>query len=484
MPKPRETRYYASLAALAAALVTLAVLITGGISCGGNSSGPTMTSNTGSITTSLSDPPTCAAPNGQFMNVWVTITKVTANVNGDAQATDNGWVTLVDLTAAPKQIDLLSLASTTCALTQLGSATGLTPGNYQQIRLFLLDNSATGVAIPSPNNCGATGFNCVVLTGGATVALNLSSEAQTGLKIPPGQISGGGINLMAGQSADLNLDFNACTSIVQEGNGQVRLKPALHAGEVALNQNSISGTVVDSATKTPVAGAMVLVEQPQNGIDTVMASGLTDSSGNFIFCPLPAGNYDVVVAALAGGVAYNATVTFQVPLGTALTSIPLVAETGVATGPGTITGLISTTTGSAATAADVSVIALQSATPPGGSAVTITVPAFAGSSAFPLVTGAGALCPATTDCATFSLIVPASNPSAGTFSTGGTTYSTPAAGAAAFSLQGEATTTTSTPTTDCSPATVTVTTDTLSHPLAVLPGASVTAAVIAFTGCQ
>ena len=89
----------------------------------------TTTPGTGSVTTLLSDPPTCAAPGGQFQNVWVTITKVTANISSSAAPTDSGWVTLADLTANPKQIDLLSLASTTCVLTQLGSATGLPPGN-------------------------------------------------------------------------------------------------------------------------------------------------------------------------------------------------------------------------------------------------------------------------------------------------------------------------------------------------------------------
>lgn len=474
-------RYYASLGALGAGLATLALLV----SCGGNSqsSNNMMTSSTGSITTNISDPPACAAPNGQFMNVWVTITKVTANVNSDAQPTDGGWVTLVDLTAAPKQIDLLSLASTTCVLTQLGSATGLTPGNYQQIRLYLLDNSASGVATPSPNNCGAAGFNCAVLTGGATLELNLSSEAQTGLKIPPGQISGGGISLMAGQSADLNIDFNACTSIVQEGNGQVRLKPTLHAGEVALNQNSISGTVVDSATHKPIAGAMVLVEQVPSGqtgtpTDQVMAANVTDASGNFIFCPLPAGSYDVVVAALSGGVAYDATITFSVPLGTALSSIPLVAETGLATGPGTINGQVTTTSmASTATAADATVVALQSATPSGGSAVNVTIPTFAGTTSFPLTTAPGT-CPAGTDCASYSLVVPASNPSVGTFNPSGTTYSAPATGNAAYSLQANAATTTSSTTADCNPSSVLVT------PPAIAPGGTVMAPVIAFAACQ
>jgi uncharacterized protein DUF4382/carboxypeptidase family protein len=476
----RGLRYYSSLVLVAGGLLGLSLLV----SCGGGSSTSGGSSMSGTVTTNLSDPPMCSVnEGGTFAHAWVTITKVTAHINADAQPTDSGWVTLVDLTSAPKQIDLLSLASTTCVLTQLGSTSGLPPGNYQQIRLFLLDNSASGPA-PSPNNC-PTGFNCVMMANGPAVELNLSSEAQTGLKIPPGQIAGGGINIMAGQSADLNIDFNTCASIVMQGNGAARLKPTLHAGEVSVNGNSISGTVVDSVSKQPIGGAIVLAEQPSSGVDRVMMSNVTDSSGNFIFCPLPAGNYDFVVAALASSVAYNATVTFNVPLGTALTgsnAIQLVAETGT-TGPGTITGQITTTTGSAATAADVTLLALQSATPSGGSAIPVTIPLFTGSTAFPLPTAAGT-CPVNTDCATYTLIVPASNPSVGTFNSAGTSYSTPAAPPIPYSLEADATTAASTPTADCSPSSVTVSMDNASNPLAVTAGGSVTAATIALTGCQ
>src|SRR5579875_1879485 len=218
------------------------------VSCSGGMGGSGSSSQmqtTGSVTTSISDPPTCLPPNGSLSHVWGTITKVEANISSAAGPNDSGWVTLVDLSSNPKQIDLLSLASTTCLLTQLGSSTGLTPGNYQQIRMILLSNSpASGQAVPAPNACGTNGYNCVTLATGGTLELNLSSEAQTGIKIPPGQIAGGGIQLLAGQTADINIDFNACASIVQEGNGQVRLIPTLHAGEVSLNSNAISGTVV------------------------------------------------------------------------------------------------------------------------------------------------------------------------------------------------------------------------------------------------
>lgn len=469
--------------------ITAVLLIASGwiISCGGNSYSPPTTAMTGAITTTLTDPPTCSA---SFDHVWVTVTKVRANISSTAADTDGGWVTLVDLTSSPKQVDLLSLASTTCLLSQLGSTSGLPPGNYQQIRLYLLSNTATSG--PSPNNCGNNnGFNCVVPKGGSAQELLLSSEAQTGLKIPPGQIAGGGINLTAGESADLNINFDACASILLQGNGQYRLKPTLNAGVVSVNSNSISGKVVDtSATPNPIAGAVVLMEQPDSsGIDRVIDAGVTASDGTFIFCPLPAGNhsgkFDVVVDATTTTAlvttVYGATVALNVPVGTALNNIPLVSEgTGTAlTIPwSTITGQVTSAGSGGATVADITLSPLQSATA-GGSTVLVTVPAFAVSAQPPTFTTsatptpASPACPAGTDCSNYTLMVPSGNPQVGAFSSGAISYTAPAAPPVTYSLN--ATTgncTTSTP----SPATASSITVT---PAATTPVST----VLAFTGC-
>src|SRR6266581_4092644 len=125
-----------------AALFGLVVL--GGCGSGRTESSSSMT---GKVTTRITVPPTCTA---QYSNVWVTVTKVVAHISSDAGPSDSGWVTLVDKTNSPMQIDLLSLASTTCTFKTLGSTTGLPPGKYQQIRLILLANDATGTT-PSPN---------------------------------------------------------------------------------------------------------------------------------------------------------------------------------------------------------------------------------------------------------------------------------------------------------------------------------------------
>jgi hypothetical protein len=299
------------LALLCLSLVILA------LSCGGDGGGG---SSTGTVNTSISDPPTCQAT---FPHVWVTITRVRAHTSANAGEGDSGWSELLDLRNNPKQIDLMNLSQTDCLLTQLGSTSGISAGQYQQIRLYLLSNNApANTPLQESNNCTTgnvfNGFNCVVTSDTEKHILELSSEAQTGIKIPSGQIAGGRFVVPAGKVVDLNIDFDACSSIVQQPNGQFRLKPVLHAAEVSLN-NSINGKVIDSVTKSPISGAVVFLEQPDPaaaGIDRMIMQTLSKSDGTFVFCPVPAGKFDVVVDALVGNTAYSATVTFGVPSGT------------------------------------------------------------------------------------------------------------------------------------------------------------------------
>lgn len=457
------------------------------ISCGGNSTPvPVANATTGTVNTTLTDPPTCAT---SFDHVWVTVTKVTANISSTADTSGSGWVTLADLTGSPKQIDLLSLASTTCLLAQLGSTSGLPPGNYQQIRVLLLANDASSG--PSPNQCGSgNGFNCVVPHNGSAQELLLSSEAQTGIKIPPGQITGGGINLVAGQAADLNINFDACASIILQGNGHYRLKPTLHAGQVAVNNNALTGTVVDGSNSNPIPGALVLLEQPDtHSIDRVVNAGVTDANGLFNFCPLTPGNYDVVVAATVNGTltttVYGATIGFNVPTGTALGKIPLVSEgtgTALTTPWATIAGQVTSAGSSGATEQDITLYALQDATPTGGSLVHVTVPVFSAGAQPPTVlttdspVPATPACPLGTDCFNYSLVVPSGNPSVGTFSSGAITYAAPAAGTVNYSLFAESV--------DNPACTASVPSPALIPGITVTPAATTTVSTVAaFSGC-
>jgi len=457
------------LAAVGAALVA--------VGCGGGSSNGT-SNQMASVATSVSDPATCGLPQGPFSHVFVTITDVEIHQSADAGPSDAGWVDLTpSLKNNPKQVDLLAAANNQCFLATLGSDTEIQPGTYQQIRVFLAANGTTVAG----NQCDMAA-NCVMLSSDPSntpYALQLSSESQTGIKIPSGQLAGGKFQVAAGDVKDLNIDFNACESIVVQGNQKYRLKPVLHGAEASLTSASIQGMVVDGSTGVAIVGGTTVVALEQNdgtGVDRVIMETVTDANGNFVFCPAPSGTLDVVISAINGtGTAYAATVITGVQSGDALGHVPLTAA-GV---PASITGQVTTSTGSAGTAADLSLSALQAITE-NGAPVLITTPLAQQSDATAtLTTVAGASCPANTDCASYTLSVPASNPSVGAFSSSGNqTPAPPASGTVNYTVDAVAFVPGSSSTLDCSPS------DLQTSPLAVAAGNSVTAATLAFKSCQ
>ncbi|MEW6441337.1 MAG: DUF4382 domain-containing protein [bacterium] len=474
------------------AAVTAAAMAAGCSGGGSDEEASAQQGTAGLVTTTLSDPPTCKGPGGvgesTFNHVWVTVTLVRAHISDEADQGDGGWVTLVDLRDQPKQIDLLSASDTQCVLTVLGSTTGLAPGDYQQIRLHLLENDpAPGLAVPQPNACAQAsggGFNCAETTAGELKTLELSSQDKTGIKIPPGRIAGGPIRLEAGKSADINIDFNACRSIVSQGNGKLRLKPTLSAGEVSV-QSSISGRVVVRGTASPLpAPATIVVYAEQlgaDGVDRVVAEKFADpEDGSFIFCPLAAGTYDLVVAAIDGnGVTYNATVTFGVPVGTDVGSIPLEPEIGDSQAPAAIQGRVTSQSASGPAPIDLSISPLQDASGPGGTDVAVTIPLF-GASTGTISTVADPACPAGTACADYVLEVPASNPLAGNYLASGTVYAGPALGPVPYSVDAVAFNGTEP---NCSPQNLTTHQIEGGGALEVAAGASVTAETLVFMNC-
>jgi Domain of unknown function (DUF4382) len=464
---------------LAAILLASAVILSG-CSNNGKSSNP----NGSFVNVRLSDPATCAAPKGAFGHIYVTIRDVEINASASAGNNDSGWVDLTpSLSQSPQQVDLLGQASNQCFLATLGATTALQPGSYQQIRIMLASN-ATVIA----NNVCGSSANCVMLssTPNAAQPLLLSSEAVTGIKIPSGQIAGGQFVIADGETKDLDIDFNACESIVPEGNGQFRLKPVLHAGEVTLTSTSINGTVMDGVTNQPISGGNTVValeQKDSSGIDRVVMETVTDAAGAFSFCPVAAGTYDVVVGAVSGTqVVYAVTVITGVQPGNALGMVPVTAQTGASAAPASVTGLVTTSTGSAATAADISLFALE----PINSSVMVTIP-LAGQSATTanLTTAAGSTCPANTDCASYTLSVPALNPSVGSFVANASQKpSVPAPGAVSYTIDAFAFTTDGTSTRDCSPSEQKTNSTTTNATLTVSSGMISTAAALAFVGCQ
>ncbi len=465
--------YRALVLVSAVAVVSSAVVL---LSCSGGNSNPTM--NAATVKTVISDPATCAAPQGPFSHVYVAVTDVRIHQNANAGPNDSGWVDLTpQLANNPVQVDLLA-GSNQCFLKTLGS-TEIQPGTYQQIRILLAANGTT----VSGNQCGSVA-NCVMLTADLTITpqpLQLSSESQTGIKIPSGQIAGGQFVVAAGESKDLDVDFNACASIVTQGNGMYRLKPVLHAGEVS-TQSALSGMVIDTSTQAAIVGGTTVVALEQNdgtGVDRVVMQTLADSTGAFSFCPVAAGTYDVVISAVNGaGVAYAATVITGVQATSALGTVPLTP----ALAPASITGTITTSTGSAATSADISLAALE----PISGSLLVTVPlAMQSAVTVNVTTASGASCAANTDCASYTLSVPAANPSVGAFSSSGhQAPAPPAAGSAQYTVDVMAFAPGMAGQSDCSPSELQTSKTNTNAPLVVSSGSPVTAATLAFSGCN
>ncbi|UWZ85477.1 DUF4382 domain-containing protein [Occallatibacter riparius] len=410
MKTRKNLRYFFGFwqAGIALFCLLVAALVMAACSSGNSSSGGP-TSQMATVNTHLSDPATCEAPTGPFSHVYVTITDVKAHTSASAGANDSGWADLTP-NMKPTQIDLLGQANNKCFLATLGDSQQLQAGNYQQIRLIL---AGDGTSV-SGNVCGSAA-NCVQLGSDSSFhPLLLSSESKTGLKISSGQIGGGGFNIAAGQTKDLDIDFSTCESIVKEGNGQYRLKPVLHAGEVSTTSTSINGKVLDKATGNPVGGTvMVAVEQKDStGVDRIFQSTLTGADGGFVFCPLPAGTYDVVIVGTrTDGVLYAPAIITGVSVGSTVGSVDLYLPSVVTSSSLTLAGLVtSQNTTNAATVADVSLSTTEQVNattytiplPPTStqSSVTMSVETAASTSAL--------TCPANTDCAAYSITVPSS----------------------------------------------------------------------------
>ncbi|ANA33463.1 hypothetical protein R82526_01433 [Ralstonia mannitolilytica] len=217
---------------------------------------------TGTLHVSMTDAPACG-----FDHVYVTVSKVRVHASASAADSDGGWTDIA--LATPRKVDLLSL--TNGVLTDLGSAP-LPAGQYQQLRLVL-----------SPNQ-GNTLANSVVVTGSTTEqALSTPSGTQSGYKIIQP------FTVQANTLVDLVLDFNACKSIVQQGNGGYSLKPVVTATPTVVS-GSITGYV-------PAAQAGATVYAEQNG--QVIRGTVADSTGKFVLSPLVQsstnGAYDVVI---------------------------------------------------------------------------------------------------------------------------------------------------------------------------------------------
>jgi len=263
-------------------MVSLLAVLVAGCSSGNGDSAP------GTLGVSLTDAPACG-----FNAVNVTVVKVRVHQSSSASNNDAGWT---DITLNPaRKINLLNL--TNGVLDNLGE-TPLAAGHYTQLRLVLDPNTGMGLA------------NSVVPTGGIETALVTPSAVQSGIKLV------NQFDVVSGQRTDLMLDFDACKSIVQRGNGSYALKPVIKV--IPYVMNGING-FVDPA----LLSSSVMVSAQQNGV-IVRATAPKATTGEFFLARLAPGNYDVALSANGRATAVIA----GVPVASA-SSVAILSSSGV-----------------------------------------------------------------------------------------------------------------------------------------------------------
>lgn len=497
-----------------------------------------------------------ACSSSDYQHVWVTVSDVQAHVG------KSGWVSLTPgLAMAPMQVDLLNATSTDCFLASLGYTSGLPVGRYQQIRIILWDNVGPGnghgrgkgkgkgkggsgsVTPPANNYCSSVGtYDCVQLADGSVAPLFVNAETHTGLRIPPGQIERGGLDVHTGEVLDLDLDFDVCSSVVEAGHsGKFILKPALTHGEADVSPllngtivvGSSSGETVTPNTSSPVAGANVYLEQQAQDVtiyptaspsstpvENLLATTTTFADGGFAFCAPPPGDYEIVSDADPmpnTGHSSNATITTDVTMtdtGVDAGTIPLLDDgtspalleslfttqnTTTPPGAGDLINYTGTQPFTGAANATVQAIvpplagtmpALPSTTSVGpivndGTLMPIPPPATVATASTPALTDCPNLnsetttCPTGTNCACFTLALPNSNPVIG--SAGGS-YTAPAANPADYSVVGYASQLNGSGTPECSPSAL-ITDPTTPIAMATNP-LLIPTPVLEFTGCD
>jgi len=230
---------------------------------GGGIGGTGSPSTAGTVHFYLADAPSCG-----YDAVYVTVQKVRIHASGGATDSDTGWSEVIQV--PPKRVDLLTL--TNGVLADLGQ-TSLAAGKYTQLRLVLAEN---GAMAPFPN--------AVVPTGGPETELKVPSGSQSGLKIDAD------VDVVAGKTTQLVLDFDACKSVVRRGkSGQFNLRPVISAIPLA----SEVGLRVTGYVAAGLANASTKVSVQLDGVP--VRSTAPESTGRFVLYPVPSGAYDLVV---------------------------------------------------------------------------------------------------------------------------------------------------------------------------------------------
>lgn len=132
-----------------------------------------------------------------YSAVNITISKIEAHIAGDDEEDEGEWIWVAGEESSYELIEELTDNSI------LLSKVELTPGKYTQIRLFITDASLD------------------IELGEIGVPVEIPSVYQTGIKlIHPFEI-------IAAETIELTIDFDAEKSIIKTGNGSYKLMPVI-----------------------------------------------------------------------------------------------------------------------------------------------------------------------------------------------------------------------------------------------------------------
>lgn len=250
------------------------------IGCGGGGGGDGSGTGTGTLSLGLTDSSAM-----KYTAIYVTIDEVQVNRKDRSSSGNSGWTTV----ATPGQTyNLLTLVNGATAV--LGDSE-LAAGAYRQIRLILGRDAESGnniSGVPHPY------ANYVILNDGSGTVeeLTIPSGFQTGIKLVHN------FNVLENSVVELVLDFDACRSVVEAGNGNFLLKPVIRVIDTD-NKWTVYGDVTDAATGEPVTGALVSAQVSDGLSATIVRSTLTsaesDEQGQYNLTVSPGQEYGVVV---------------------------------------------------------------------------------------------------------------------------------------------------------------------------------------------
>ncbi len=229
--------------------------------CGGGDSASETA--TGSLSVSLTD-----ASTAKYLAVYVTIDEVQVNRNSAGTPGNSGWSTI----ATPKETyNLLELIN---GLTAVLGGGELTVGTFHQVRLIIgnkaqSENNILGVPHPFANY--------VILNDGMDTVekLKIPSGFQTGIKLVHN------FQVLENQTIELVLDFDACRSVVETGNGKFILKPTIKILQTE-NKTAVFGEVTDNeAAPSPISGALVSAQVSDGLSSRVERSTLTSDDAGY-----------------------------------------------------------------------------------------------------------------------------------------------------------------------------------------------------------